>query len=378
MPDHSPCFEAISGLRSLPETLYQRLLAPHAVALASAGVDPIAADPGALWAARNQLPVGLVDAIHRIHDMSDDAGYDQLLHAAGGPLFVAESGVLPTVAIAARVLLDQPESFNRAHGRRFVEALRKFREFPGRLPVAPTLADSAIEQAQERFGAFFHRRGRSALCRIRPWRERDNLHFLVSHGRCYRTDDAVYETGGVCTEQTLVWRPQQHDLVVLDTRTGRLRVSAPDAHTLHEYVSGFGQLLFGDPCWFVDGAVVSLDPLIHARNEVLQPTRGLLEVSLVELIASSRTEGLETKTLRGANIARYLDINRVDPAAEGPLVQAKLRLRSQQTGRWRTVTIGVPDLVTGDWRNDGGVARRYLEERGFLAGPPKAPASEVA
>lgn len=378
MPDHSPCFEAISGLRSLPETLFQRLLAPHADALARAGVDPIAADPGALWAARNELPVGLVDAIHRIHDMSDDAGYDQLLHAAGGPLFVAESGVLPTVAIATRALLDQPESFNRAHGRRFVEALRKFREFPGRLSMSPVLADTAVERAQERFAAFFHRRGRSALCRIRPWHEGQNLHVMVSHGRCYRTDDAVYEAGGVCSEHTLVWRPQQHDLVVLDARTGRLRVSAPDAHTLYEYVSGFGELLFGDPRWFVDGAVVSLDPLIHARSEVLRPTRGLLDVSLVELVVSSRSEGLEAMILRGADVARYLDKSRVDPAAEGPLVQAKLRLRSQQTGRWRTVTIGVPDLVTGDWRHDGGVARRYLEERGFLAGPPVSPASEVA
>src|SRR5690606_2828691 len=160
-------------------------------------------------------------------------------------------------------------SFNRAHGRRFVEALRKFREFPGRLAVLPSYDAEALALVQERLAVFFHRRGRSALCRIRPWSERDNLHFMVSHGRCYRTDDAVYEAGGVCSEQTLMWRPQQHDLVVFDTRTGRLRVSAQDAQTLREYVCGFGQLLFGDPHWFVDGAVVSLDPLIHARQEVL-------------------------------------------------------------------------------------------------------------
>lgn len=378
MIDRSPCFQAITGLQHLPDTLFRRLMDAHASGLAAAGIDTASADPLGLWAARDQLPASLVDTIHRIHDMSDDAGYDQLLSAAGGPLFVADSGDLPTVALAARTLLDRPDLFNRAHGRRFVEALRKFREFPGRLVAEPSLDDSALERAQRRFAAFFGRRGRSNLCRIRPWSESHTRNFMVSHGRTIRTDDAIHEIGGVCSETTLAWRPQQHDLVVFDERTGRLRVSAPDAHILREYVAGFGELLFGDEGWFGDGAVVSLAPLTQSRADVLRPSRGILGVRLVELEVGTRSDHCATITVKGEDVFRVLDEVRLDPAAHGPLLQAKLRLRIQSDGRWRTVSVGVPDRVTGDWRRDRGVVRRYLEERGFLAGPPSLPAEEAA
>src|SRR5687768_8935597 len=110
MKEQSPSFEAIAGLGTLPESLLQRLLAPYAPVLAAAVLDPAAWNVGALWNARDKLPAALVDAIHRIHDMSDDAGYDQLLNAVGGPLFVADRGgaTLPTIAVAARTFLEQP------------------------------------------------------------------------------------------------------------------------------------------------------------------------------------------------------------------------------------------------------------------------------
>jgi hypothetical protein len=366
MKEMSPSFEAISGLGVLPPTLLQRLLAPHAASLAAAGLDPSTIDAVALWNARERLPDGLVDSIHRIHDMSDDAGYDHLLSASGGPLFVSEGGVLPSIAVAARTLLDAPTLFNRAHGRRFVEVTRKFREFPGRTLQAPRELGPWMPEVERRLSEFFLRRGRSGYCRIRPWTEGGNHHFLVSHGRCCRSDDAVYEDG---TEHTLVWRPQQHDLVVYDPRTGRLRVSASDAPTLYEYVEGFGQLMFGDAGWFAHGAVVSLEPLLLARTEVLRPSRGLLAVKLVELEVGSRSEGLASLVLKGDDVARWLDETALDPSDHGPLRHAKIRLRVQSDGRWRTVSIGVPDRVTGDWRREGAVVRQYLEERGFLAGP---------
>lgn len=368
--DNSVSLEALTGLAEIPASVMRRLLSQHGVALREAGLDPAALAAGDLWAHRDRLPTGLVDAFHRIHDMSDDAGYDQLLHAVGGPLFVADGGVLPSIAVAAQILVDHPAQFNRAHGRRFVEALRKFREFPGRLPVAPTLNPDAVRLAEQRFGKFFLERGRSAWCRIRCWHEGDSVHFMVSHGRCPRTDDAVYEAAGVPTEHTLVWRPQQHDLLLFDPRTGRLRISASDAPTLHEYLVGFGRLLFGDPRWFRDGPVVSLDPLIYARNDVLRPTPGVLAVRLTELEVGSRSENLASILLRGDDVARFLDESWLDPAAHGPLRQAKFRLRFASDGRWRSVGVGVPDRLTGDWRRDGAVVRRFLELRGLLAGPP--------
>ncbi len=247
----SPSFEAISSLRALPPPLFQRLLHAHGAALAGSGLDPnLLTDASQLWEARNQLPSSFIDIVHRLHDMSDAAGHDQLLGTANGPLFLAESNVLSPFALATQTYLERPEVFHRAHGRRYVESLRRFREFPGRTPTAISVCPIRLSSLEANFGATFELRRRTRHCRIRTWTEPDSHHFLVSHGSVHRTDETIEAREGHLHESMIEWRPQQHDLVVYDLRTGRLRISAPDAQTTQLYLEGFGETLFDDATWF--------------------------------------------------------------------------------------------------------------------------------
>jgi hypothetical protein len=210
------------------------------------------------------------------------------------------------------------------------------------------------------------------------WDDPSGLCFIVSHGGCRRLDDAVEDAPDGTREVTLPWRPRYHDLVVFDLRTGRLRVSAADAATTYAYLSEFGDLLAGDRCWFGSGQVVCLDPLLQDRGEALRPTLGLLEVRLAKIELGSLGVDGGSMTIDGANAFRTLDHAGVDPVAFGDLRTAKFRLKFASDRRERTVTLQVPDRVSGDWRRDGGVVRSFFEERGYLAGPPSEPQCEVA
>jgi hypothetical protein len=378
MRTFSPSFEAVQRLDELPVPLFERLLASHALVLKGANIDPAALkDARSVWEHQDKLPLDFVDALHRAHDMGDDVGHDDLLAVQGGPLFVADSASMSAFTLAVRTLLDKPESFNRAHSRRCVESLRRFREFPGRMVAPVTVSAVAMAAAQSRFSASFARRDRTDFCRIRPWCETNARHFMISHGRCFRTDPAVMTTAHGTEETFVPWRPQQHDLVILDERTGRLRVSATDVHTLGDYLAGFGEALFGDPSWFREGEVVSLDPLLLAGSAALRPTPGLLAVNLVELRIATRT-GVSAFAVYGDDVFATLRDMAVDPGAHGALLTAKFRVQFKSDRQRRTVTIGVPDRVGGDWRRDNAAVRGFLETRGFLAGPVQEATCQVA
>jgi hypothetical protein len=372
MSERSVCFEALTGLGEVPEPLLRQLLREHGLDPAELGVDTERVGPEVLWELRERLPSDFVDAVHRIHDLSDPTGYDQLLSAYGGPLFLADGAAYTAAGFAAHAYLHRPDVFARAHGRRFIEALRRFQEFPGRLLIEPRWTPEAIGRVQGRLSAFFDERGRSSLCRIRPWNETGSRHFMISHGRHARTDDAVREVDGRASEVTLSWRPQQHDLVVYDMRTGRLRISAPDAHITREYVRVFGELLYGDPEWFAHGTVVSLVPLVEERCAVLTPTPGLLEVRWSNSRSPPASTTRLTVTFKGGGRVQGARRHPPRPGRLGSVAQGQAPMRFRSDGRWRA------DRVAGDWRRGDGVVRRYLELRGILCGPPAVPAEDVA
>jgi hypothetical protein len=367
-------YEDVVAIEVLPPALLAALLAEHRPALDAVGLHPAElAGSDQLWTHRAHLPIEVVNTLHQVQGLADEAGVEQILNAAGGPLFVGAPDLVPLL-FAARTRVEHPEVFDRAVGRQFTEPLFRFREFVGRDRVTPPREPDLL-LAAGRIGAQFGRRGRGQECRIRDWTERDgNRYFSIEHSGLPRIERGLVD--GVVRAVPFV--PVVHDLVVHDLRLGRLRVSAADADVADGYMRTFGELLFADDEWFHGSVVVSLDPLRTYGAEVLSPTAGVVEARVVRLEVASRTTGSGVVVSRGANVLRMLAEQLIDSHQHGPARAATFRLRLLAETRLREVSIEVPDLITWDWRRDNAVIRGFLEERGFLSGLDGGASCQVA
>lgn len=347
--------------------LIERLLASHGLEHECGDLDAIwermVRDPGS-------LPVRLFDTLARIRDLSTDAGHDALIAAVGGgPLFAADCYALSPRNLALRAWLDHRDAFLRVYARQVVQALRRYHEFAGKAALPIGLPDAeTVARMQRWFGASFEKRGRSAHCRIDAYELDEQLVFDIGHGRPVRRDGALDERDGAILESLVEYRPQEFDRVVYYTRTGILRVTAHDAVTLRTYCQGFGHHLFGELGWFNARGVLTLEPLIERGREALLPVPGILDVTLTEveiLLPHGRGTSL---IVRSSDVLSMLAEYGSVRLADGRLVGAKFAIRYASGGRPRTLTIRLDNLVRYDSRRDEEVTRRFLEERGFLAG----------
>jgi hypothetical protein len=374
-------FAELTAIRAVPKQLFRRLLSDYGPACRDAGFEPslLADDESsneALWRLLTEdgaeLPAELLEALSRVDEMADEVGHDLLLEMAAktDAQLGSMNDQLDARALALWAWLDHRQLFHAGYGRKVVGRMRRFREFEGRASAEVAMPDAgALHALEQELGEAFASRRRSRFCRVRAFHDGDALGFMVSHGRIYRSDEAIEEDGGDPRESWVGYRPQQHDLVVYDNRLSRLRVKASDAPTLRLYCQAFGRALFGDGHWFRVGRVVSLEPLVELGRAALLPTAGIREVRLKALRFSLHEGSRSSIEVKGPDalelLSRYL---RLHPA-DGHPIWCRLSMRYQGGGHARAVELSVPNGVVHDRRCHDAVTRGFLEERGFLAGP---------
>ena len=344
--------------------MLDRLLALHEGPLLRAGLALADLDASAVWDARDRLPDALLETLHDLHAMSDDFGHGQLVAVArrhGHPL---PARALP-VQLAALLRVERPDLFHEAHARQSVEATRPFYEFVGRALVAPSQSETGLRKLEAELRRYFEGLGLGDHCHVQTWQDGDLHAFLIARALCPRADREVRDSRMITRE----WQPVGHDLVVFDRRTGRLRIGARERATRKEYLRGFGTWWFQDPTWFGEGEVVSLEPLLASPTAALAPVSGLTAVRLVEIELVNRRKHSGKLVSSGDDAFGVLDDFRIAPGRDARLRAARFELQ-RASGRTCSVRVVTPNRISGDWRSER-VARRFLEERGFLAGPPE-------
>lgn len=365
-----------------PSRSLRRLVALHRGSCEEMGLDPLAleqADDNVVlgWLRENAvlLPSSLAEDLDRIDDLTDERGAAALL-AVGTEAGVDLRGLgHDPIAVAAAAFLDHRALFERAYGRRTLEKFRSTAEFAGRVAVAPRALELAeIKRLEARLGSQFEARDRSPHCEVTVGRDGDRLVFTVGHGALVRSDEALDDLPMVVRDsavpvylpgRALRYRPHRRDVVVYDGRDGSLRIRASDAPTLRAYRQGFGELLHGDPDWFGDGPVVSLEPLLHSGAAVEVPTAGLRAVRLVGLIVHYDTGLRGTVALDSEELWPFLDQRLNGTLRDGELVEAIFRVYA--VGRLPArIKVRVPNGVDYGCVDEE-VVRPWLEARGFLA-----------
>jgi hypothetical protein len=374
---------ALPAARLFPSYSLRRLVFQHRDACIGLGLDATvvdqADDDGVLRWLQDRagvLPSALAEDLARIDELTNERGAGTLLEVG------REAGVdlrglgLDPLGVAVGALLDHPALFERAHGRRVVETLRSTAEFAGRRPAAPRPFDlTALQALETRLGLQFDERGRSAHCRIVLGRDGDRTVFSVAHGALVRADEALEDAPLlVCdsaapvylSERSLRYRPQRRDVVVYDGREGTLRIRASDAPTLNAYRRGFGELLHGDPDWFGDGPVASLEPLVRRGAAIEVPTPGLRNVRLVGLLVRYKLGSVGTVALDSERIWPFLEQRLNSSLDEGELLEATFRVWRVGNPRSALARLRLPNRVEYG-RVEEDVFRPWLEARGFLA-----------
>lgn len=376
------------AMRLFPSRSLQRLVVRHADACTRLGLNVAAItgedDPAVrrwLGERAERLPSALADDLERIDELTDERGANELVTvAAARGLDPGTLGRDPLEA-AVSAFLDHPDAFHVAQARRTVAKLRGTSEFTGReLQPRSDFGGAQLRAMEADLGGQFEGRSRSAHCRVTAVRDESLTVFTVAHGSLVRVDETLEAepsspaAGPVyLREGTVRYRPQRRDVVVYDERRGCLRVRAADAPTVGAYRRAFGTLLHGDAGWFGDGPVVCLEPLVREGERVEVPTHGLRAVRLVGLILRHSTGPHGTLALDSEDIWPYLRVRLVDSLENADLVEATFHVTPAGTDRRIPVRVRMPNHVHYGHVPDQ-LFRPYLEERGFLASAPAAPA----
>jgi hypothetical protein len=356
-------FHAICALRHLSPELWWRWLESHAPALSGAGLALEAlGDYRALLVHRDELPLPVLDSIDYLHRLSDETGAE-LLVAAFAQAGRRTGPVGRPIELAVRALLDHRSVFFSALDQRHVR-WPSFQYLAGRAPVAPRWSPAELQRLSRRLGKVFEDRGG---CRVLAWMERALVHFLVR-----RT--GFVQSGYDARGERVLSVPLQgvrEDLVVLDARTGHLRIGPCDHGYRSAYIAAFGELVADDPTWFQHARLIRLERLAELGQGVLTPTRGLISVRLDEIVLASSGVPGGLQVERGWRTHAVLDELKSRPSRGRRPRSVTFSLQPAADGRHRPVTVHAPDAVECSWRL-ASLAQRFLEEHGLLSAEPSA------
>ena len=143
-----------------------------------------------------------------------------------------------------------------------------FTLFRLRVPVAIPSITSSMENAfRAACAAQFADLGHGSHCAVRRYQEPNELGFLVDHGGLRRTKRDLNERD---LPETRTGRPVRHDIVLVNTHTGKARIRARAESERVFYAATLGSVLLGDASAIVPAENYVLDAVLAPNyREVL-------------------------------------------------------------------------------------------------------------
>jgi hypothetical protein len=379
-------------LEAVRPDLLLRFLRPFAGYLTPQGIalDDVSCD--AEWLARlhavlnavdpvmpSELQQGLLD----VADLATESAHEDVLSIARNHqlgLFTISARTTPE-DLAFEVYLDHRDVFRSAHARTQSSEVRRFVEFFAKDATPLVGHDSGAKRAllARAIGTWFRDRNRTAFCDVRVNESRDEVSFVVIHGRPPRNHGAI-ESDDRRTRVTYV--PDKHDVLVFDRRTGRLAVNAQFSGEQDFYRRALGRVFWADEDHFVAQPVYTGEPLVEEGVAALQPlgVPGLAGVVLREMkIVAPADPNAGVLSWKAHDLGPLL----ASPLGRlvlqyGDVVQFQLALILAGRPRPVRVDVQVPNHLSFDRRLGGDVVREYLLESGFMRIPTPAPARREA
>lgn len=357
------------------------LLRPYSAYLRSRGVDIAELENSdehdrqllAIFSTADEaMPAELLEVLHRLDDLSDEAGHDKILAEVERhdiPLRGILGEELSPGELAIALHCRYPQLVRDAHARTAHSRARIYEEFPAKTDKLITMSQAIEKLAKLEIllGYWFESKNRSQACKIAVYQEPEALRFEITHGRPYRMIGIIQSS---LERSRIGYRPQQHDSVIFDARDCLLQVSAHTEAERNVYRQAFGTAFFEDLDHFPLGDIYNLE-LLRLGNLTLATVAGVENVRLTELRTRVGDEHAVVQVVRGYDLLARggpLDSTR---RARGTITGATFHLTYDSGGPPRKVEIRPPNVALYDRARDSGVTEAFLFANHFVVRRPR-------
>jgi len=314
------------------------------------------------------MPPVLQETLYVLDDLADGSGYERILDELGRSgseldVEVTDDDLTPG-EFALVVLEQQPQVIATCHAKVDSKKVRNYREFqsPSHGRLGLRRARRSRQRLERVLSPWFASRGRSAACEIYVYEEEGETKFQITHGKPYRSDGSIDKR---LRRSRITYRPQKHDSVVYNNRTGVLKVGARWPKEIEQYRRTFGEVLFGHPEHFPPGEIYTLEPLQSGIEELQRPY-GVEAARLKEVWREFGNVNYSLDISKGedllANVRRHDSPN----LSAGQVIRAGFLVKYASGGKPRRLEVRPPNVAIYDRDRDGDVAEEFLRVNGFL------------
>ena len=314
-------------------------------------------------------PAALVDALYYVHEVASADDMDQLIAAIRSRgLPVADDPATTPIDLAIDVWIAAPDMVRAHHAEAIALRQENFEYFgPGQPTpgVFPVVGDNLRRRLESGCDDWFesHRRGRGGRMFVisrppRTW-------ILVRHGLPMRREASQKDDGEVGTE---FYRPQRHDVLIYDQRSGELGVNAGTKGERNLYLRTLGAHLFSGEGHSAPAKRFALDPLITYGAQALSvdDVNGITRVRLIEFRRYWGGASREFETRRAEDIFVALAARNRELPAGGRLTSATFKVAFDDSEKERSVTIRPPGIARYERNDDSELIERWLRRQGFI------------
>ena len=314
-------------------------------------------------------PPEMVDALYYVHETASAEDMDQLLAAVRARgLSVTDDPAATPIDLAIDVWRAAPEVVRAHHAEAIAMRQQNFEYFGPTQPVRgafPAIDAELRLRLESEFDDWFesHRRGRG--CRMFVIRHSPMTWILVRHGQPMRREASQKDDGGVGTE---FYRPQRHDVLIYDERSGDVGVHASTKGERNLYLRTLGRHLFSGDEHFPPAGRFTLDPLIADGRDALnvEDVDGIKGVRLVECRRYFGGPHREMETRKAEDIFAALADRNIRSLAGARLNSATFKVAFEDSEKERSVTIRPPGIARYERNDDSELIERWLRRRGFI------------
>jgi hypothetical protein len=314
-------------------------------------------------------PADMVDALYYVHETARSDDMEQLLAAVrAGGLDVIDDPATTPIDLAIDVWRAAPEVVRAHHAEAIAMRQQNFEYFGPSRPVRgafPEVDDALRQLLESEFDNWFesHRRGRG--CRMFIIRHSPMTWILVRHGQPMRREASQKDDGGIGTE---FYRPQRHDVLIYDERSGDVGVHASTKGERNLYLRTLGRHLFSGEDHFPPAGRFTLAPLIADGRDALNvdDVDGIKGVRLVEYRRYWGGVHRELEMRKAEDIFAVLAEHNMQGLAGGRLNSATFKVEFADSARERAVTIRPPGIARYERNDDSELIERWLRARDFI------------
>ena len=313
-----------------------------------------------------EMPGTLVDGLHLISELGNEACFDDLLQMAGEADIPVDEEVTPQ-DLAALIWLTKPRLLQQKALESNFERRKTFESFA---PADPAMViDSSalpedLGEVEAALREYFRGKKKGRRCRVFRKNTPDAVHFYVQHGQSCRREPSVKGEESTCT----FFRPERTDMVILDTAHPELRINSASAPDMRRYRELFGLHLFGSAETFRYADKYNLEPLRRLGPASLECSDfpGLESARLTELEMDWGGALNNTSVEKADDVFAALEIRHAGIPDQPALKRAKIKVKLKGVKKPRVLSLVAGNKSGYPRGEEAAIFEEWLRAREFI------------